>query len=415
MTVGQRIAQKRKELGLSQEGLGEQLGVSRQAIYKWESDTSLPEIDKLITLSKIFSVSVGWLLGVEEEASPQQRENSGELTETQLQMVREIVDGYLAAQPKPAPPRRRRKILAVLAMIALVVCLFNLFSKLDRVSQDYNNLSWSVDNISRNVNSQIGSITSRVEDILKSQNDLTAEWSAELASTDLAANTATFDVRVVPKTYVEGMTAVFQARSGEDTVELPVEPGADHAFAGQITCPLTDDISLTVVFVTGDKRETQWLEDFYDLYSNSFPDLQIDGPLWFDEKDGMLPNQISSENYRKAGTGVQNYTGDHIPGWHPNPPAQLQVGLFRDRKLLLWYEGGMGTVNWNGTPAERYIWRRPKDVTLEPGHEYCEAIVYTDEYGRQRIYPGEGLAYDEADGHWTPSTPYRDGLDDWEF
>ena len=38
MTLGQRIAQKRKELGLSQEALGEQLGVSRQAIYKWESE-----------------------------------------------------------------------------------------------------------------------------------------------------------------------------------------------------------------------------------------------------------------------------------------------------------------------------------------------------------------------------------------
>ena len=53
-------------MGLSQEGLGERLGVSRQAIYKWESDTSLPEIDKLITLSKIFSLPVGWLLGVEQ-------------------------------------------------------------------------------------------------------------------------------------------------------------------------------------------------------------------------------------------------------------------------------------------------------------------------------------------------------------
>lgn len=41
MTVGQRIAQKRKELALTQEQLGEQLGVSRQAIYKWESDAAL--------------------------------------------------------------------------------------------------------------------------------------------------------------------------------------------------------------------------------------------------------------------------------------------------------------------------------------------------------------------------------------
>ena len=71
MTVGERIAQKRKELGLSQEGLGERLGVSRQAIYKWESNASLPEIDKLVALSRIFSVTVGWLLGVEEPAAPE--------------------------------------------------------------------------------------------------------------------------------------------------------------------------------------------------------------------------------------------------------------------------------------------------------------------------------------------------------
>ena len=60
MTIGQRIAQQRKKLGLSQEALGEQLGVSRQAISKWEADAALPEIDKLIALSKLFDVTVGW-------------------------------------------------------------------------------------------------------------------------------------------------------------------------------------------------------------------------------------------------------------------------------------------------------------------------------------------------------------------
>lgn len=46
MTVGERIAQLRKEHTLSQEELGEQLNVSRQAIYKWERNASLPEIEK---------------------------------------------------------------------------------------------------------------------------------------------------------------------------------------------------------------------------------------------------------------------------------------------------------------------------------------------------------------------------------
>lgn len=418
MTLGQRIAQKRKELGLSQEGLGEQLGVSRQAIYKWESDASLPEIDKLITLSKIFSVSVGWLLGVEEAPSPAEPP-SGELTEAQLQMVQEIVGRYLAAQPKQAPLKRRRlvRLCGAAAVLALVVALFNLFSKLDRVTQDYNNLRCSVDNVSNSVNSQINSITYRVENILKSQNSLTAEYSTELASTDLGANTATFDIRAVPKTYVDGMTALFVVRSGEETVELPVEPGEDHAFSGEITCPLTDNISLTVVFVTGDKRETQWLEDYYDLYTLSFPYLSLDGRLWFDmvhKKDNLLPPS------EMPGVQIENHNdeGGHRPwGWRPEPPATVQVGLFQDQKLVMWYEEREEEININGVPTTVPAWFRPREVELDPNSVYSEVLLYTDAYGRQRVYGSEAIAYDAGEGRWSSSPVHDYGEDpaDWTF
>lgn len=418
MTLGQRIAQKRKELGLSQEGLGEQLGVSRQAIYKWESDASLPEIDKLITLSKIFSVSVGWLLGVEETPSPAEPP-SGELTEAQLQMVQEIVDRYLAAQPKQAPLKRRKLVglCGAAAVLALVVALFNLFSKLDRVTQDYNNLRRSVDNVSNSVNSQINSITYRVENILKSQNSLTAEYSTELASTDLGANTATFDIRAVPKTYVDGMTALFVVRSGEETVELPVEPGEDHAFSGEITCPLTDNISLTVVFVTGDKRETQWLEDYYDLYTLSFPYLSLDGRLWFDmvhKKDNLLPPS------EMPGVQIENHNdeGGHRPwGWRPEPPATVQVGLFQDQKLVMWYEEREEEININGVPTTVPAWFRPREVELDPNSVYSEVLLYTDAYGRQRVYGSEAIAYDAGEGRWSSSPVHDYGEDpaDWTF
>ena len=56
--------------------------------------------------------------------------------------------------------------------------------------------------------------------------------------------------------------------------------------------------------------------------------------------------------------------------------------------------------NVDGVLTPVRLWYRPREVTLELGHEYTEAILYTDGYGRQRIYPDAPLAYDETDGTW---------------
>ncbi len=65
MTLGQRIQEHRLRLELSQEALGERLGVSRQAVSKWEADAAVPDTDKLIALSKLFGLTLNELLQVE--------------------------------------------------------------------------------------------------------------------------------------------------------------------------------------------------------------------------------------------------------------------------------------------------------------------------------------------------------------
>lgn len=62
MDIAQRIQDLRKEKGLTQEELADQIGVSRQAVSKWESAQSLPEYDKLILLSDFFEVSTDYLM-----------------------------------------------------------------------------------------------------------------------------------------------------------------------------------------------------------------------------------------------------------------------------------------------------------------------------------------------------------------
>ena len=70
MTLGQRIQAHRLRLGLSQAGLGEKLGVSRQAVSRWEADGAVPDTDKLIALSKLFGLTLNELLQVENPPEP---------------------------------------------------------------------------------------------------------------------------------------------------------------------------------------------------------------------------------------------------------------------------------------------------------------------------------------------------------
>ncbi len=67
MTSGEKINYYRKQLGLSQEELGQKLLVSRQTISLWEKGQTVPTIDNLIRLKEIFGVSVDELLGCAEE------------------------------------------------------------------------------------------------------------------------------------------------------------------------------------------------------------------------------------------------------------------------------------------------------------------------------------------------------------
>ena len=72
MELSSKIMEQRKRMGLSQEKLAEHMGVSRQAITRWEAGQSLPELEKVVRLSEFFAVSCDYLLkdGVPEETVP---------------------------------------------------------------------------------------------------------------------------------------------------------------------------------------------------------------------------------------------------------------------------------------------------------------------------------------------------------
>ena len=67
MILADKIAEERKKNGWSQEELANQLGVSRQAVSKWESAGAVPDLQRILQMSELFGVSTDYLLKDELE------------------------------------------------------------------------------------------------------------------------------------------------------------------------------------------------------------------------------------------------------------------------------------------------------------------------------------------------------------
>ena len=408
MTTGVRIAQKRKELGLSQEQLGEQLGVSRQSIYKWESDAALPEVEKLVALSKLYSVTVGWLLGVEDESKDTW---DGELTEAQLRMVEEI-----AARYRPTPDKKKRRQLIIAATVAAVVIVavfIALFARMSKLQHGYNTLQGQVGTMQGELRNQIDNITNQVTGALEQQTKITSSSETAIKGADLTANTVTFTVSATPKTYTEGTQAVFIAQSEGKSVEVPATLGEGQRFSAEVTCPLSNEVNLSVAFISDGTRQTEVIWSYYDLYQSTvcyyFDELvPMDDSGQLDE--GIYENHMIRDTFC-AEQGL------------PCPEAdQVRMGLFRDKKLVKWLTKlDNEPEGWVADQFDEGTWvffQNNKAVPFDEGHSYTLAIVLTDSCGRNLIYPG--WTYTSHYGQWSHaenvSLPIAaDTSGDWQF
>lgn len=83
MTLCEKLYELRKKNSLMQEEFGERMGVSRQAVSKWETGTAMPDTDKLIQIAKFYNITLDSLLNDEADTAPQKEEvKSAESTKT---------------------------------------------------------------------------------------------------------------------------------------------------------------------------------------------------------------------------------------------------------------------------------------------------------------------------------------------
>lgn len=265
-TLGRRIAEQRKLLGLSQEAFGEKMGVSRQAISKWEADAAMPEIEKLITMSKLFNVSVGWLLGTEENEDPK----SGNFTDAQIRAIEQITRQY---RYEPTPQAQRKWPL-ILCAIGAALSLVLSFSALEEADSAY---LYCIDHINY-LNNSVYDLQSQINELKNPPKvestgaELLMDWQIGIeAKADLSGAYITF-TGIPINTQTDDQAYISIRRDGQEVTTAPCSRDSS-GYSATVELPAADGYIcyFTVTHAGGNSEQQRLVHDELEHLDYTLP------------------------------------------------------------------------------------------------------------------------------------------------
>ena len=390
-TLGRRIQEARKAAGLSQESLGERLGVSRQAVSKWEADTSVPELENLIAMSRIFGVTIGALLGVEPEAAEEPSEDGapeapgaeaassvppGELTDRELAAVEAIVQKYLEAAGRPRWSQRKRLAVWCAAGAAVLAAVLGVRSGFSALERQLNQVQSRVEGIETGYSYQINNLSGKLSGLLESQSSLISGCQLRVTDFDLQKQLWYLTVSATPKEYTTDTVATFTARTDTGETSSAEARNEDGTFSAENwavpmgTSP-GGEVQVSVAFSGGGTVRTEALETLYE--SPADYRLDVDGYWNTDWDSGQL-------TFQQLDLKIGNNTG--IP---------LELA---DAELALFFNGEAEPVWSAPLTAAVNLWEQQgyvqmfspagpeAPVRIEPGEALVGAVRIADDHGQ---------------------------------
>lgn len=276
MTLGQRIQELRKQAGLSQEGLGEALGVSRQAVSKWESDGGIPELDTLIAMSRLFGLPLGQLLGVEEPVAAETAPD-----EAEEEKVEAILRRYVEENQRHVQPRRTgiwpwvvSLCCAVAAIVAVTVSVEQVWEVKQSVNTLWGNVA-DIENIVSNVRNQVGGLSEEIRSTLEEGARLVSTCRSEVVAVDVEKQEVTLRLSATLKDYTADSRMQFLA----DWVKVDETAGQTASdwvtgpdFTAEVVLPMNfhTELSIRVEDAAGNIREQAQVDYLYRLHPEDF-------------------------------------------------------------------------------------------------------------------------------------------------
>lgn len=283
----ERLIRLRKEKGWSQEDLGAQMNVSRQAVSRWESGSAVPEVEKLEDLSKLFGVSVGYLLETEDE---------------------------IPAAVKSIEPVKKPKWQWILYAFLILMCgvlmsmvlqarneTTQLRQGISQVSQQYADLQFQMNQLKTE-------LADTIESTLSNNETLLADYSLRLVSIDREKQTYTAELTGILKDPANTVDFFAKTPDGSIIHAESVTKNPINGILCEIEVPREDDIQW---YLSCDSK-TMKLSKVDNLYAETKLSCYISGfNTKGSQKEGKLNYDaiLMIEPYSVYDKTFENLTG----------------------------------------------------------------------------------------------------------
>lgn len=307
MNLEKQLSSLRRQQNLSQEQLAEHLGVSRQAVSKWESGAATPELEKLISLCELYHLSLDQLLGL---SSPAPEQQSAAFSTEELERLLKEQQRLQQCQIR----KQRRWILGgaacgiLLLGLVMGIPIVSLQRQFSSLRQRVAGMETNMDTVQRNISLELGSVTGQLQDALKEQERLVADASVRVVSENVREETITLSLSVIPKNWGQDLRVEFEAfgREFSPIVQQGDSTGAS-GFSAEFAVPMDEEITLSVALIQGEGKQLQLLETLYGYGANRYQ-LQPSGgfsgtmspgqgTLYFNGSLRLDTNRITSQIY----------------------------------------------------------------------------------------------------------------------
>ena len=392
MTLGQNIQTARRAKGLSQEALAERIGVSRQALGKWEKDTALPGLDNLQALAAELGTGVDALLGA-EQADPA-------APAVTLDALRDL----LAA--RDAEEKRRRRLWGCAGGAAFLVLAGLLAGTALQYERQINALNQNYAAIQSSYAAQQADLSAQIselQDAVRMGEATVLDWRwlpADKLHRDADKSWMPVQVQVTPRTVQDGMTARLAVRSGDDTQLYDMTAAPDASFAAQgivFTVGSTYDLSVQWTADGTTTSEGLGTVDFNDemteptivwsaagssldfgyyvnrvngkryLTLTCYPvEVQVDAPPWMQIAQVEIDLRLNGDAGEPTATAVLDCEGEYSYG-NSSRTESVWNGTFYDDAVINGWE-------YDGDAAPKYVVR----VTDTNGGVWTEEMPLTE-------------------------------------